>query len=113
MVKSTRSPKGNRNLRRLLNQAAHAAAKTKRSIFEVEFQRLRRGLKYPEAIWSIAHRLCRPIWKLLHDGVRYREFGPAVGAKAKRNRTARMIRELRKLGYAVEPLAPLAEVTPA
>lgn len=113
VVKSTRSPKGNRNLRRLLNQAAHAAVKTKGSIFEVVFQRLCRGLKYQEAIWAIAHRLCRLIWKLLHDGVRYKEFGPVVGAKAKRNRTAKMIRELRKLGYAVEPLAPSAEATPA
>ena len=32
--KSARSPKGNRNLRRLLNQAAHAAVKTKGSVFE-------------------------------------------------------------------------------
>src|SRR5262249_39056565 len=40
-----------------------------------------------------------------HDGVPYKELGPAVGAKAKRVRTARMIRELRKLGYRVEPLA--------
>src|SRR5262249_18033559 len=36
---SSRSPKGNRNLRRLLNQAAHAAVKTKGSIFEVVFRR--------------------------------------------------------------------------
>ena len=104
--KSSRSPKGNRNLRRLLNQAAHAAVKTKGSIFEVVFQRLLHGLEYKEAIWAIAHRLCRLIWKILHDGVPYKELGPAVGAKAKRSRTARMIRELRKLGYRVEPLAP-------
>src|SRR5260370_6559085 len=44
--RSSRSPKGNRNLRRLLTQAAHAAVKTKGSIFEVKFQRLRRGLEY-------------------------------------------------------------------
>lgn len=101
--KSSRSPKGNRNLRRLLNQAAHAAVKTKGSIFEVIFQRLRHGLEYKEAIWAIAHRLCRLIWKILHGGVRYKEFGPAVGAKAKQVRTTKMIRELRKLGYVVEP----------
>jgi len=39
---STKSPKGNRNVRRILNQAAHAAVKAKGSIFEVMFQRLRR-----------------------------------------------------------------------
>jgi len=82
--KSSRSPKGNRNLRRLLNQAAHAAVKTKGSIFEVVFQRLLHGPEYKEAIWAIAPRLCRLIWKVLHDGVPYKELGPAVGAKAKR-----------------------------
>lgn len=102
--KSSRSPKGNRNLRRLLNQAAHAAVKTKGSIFQVVFQRLRHGLPYKEAIWAIANRLCRLIWKILHDGVRYKELGPAVGQRAKQVRTAKMIRELRRLGYVVESL---------
>lgn len=101
---STRSPKGNRNLRRLLNQAAHAAVKVKGSIFEVVFRRLKARLQYQQAIWAIAHRLCRLIWKILHQGVRYEERGPAVSAQSKRNRTARLIRELRSLGYRVEPL---------
>jgi len=100
--KNTRSPKGNRNMRRLLNQAAHAAVKTKGSIFEVTFQRLLPRLKYKGAIWAIAHRLCRLLWKILHQGIRYEERGPAVSAKSKRTRTARMIRELQKLGYRVE-----------
>jgi transposase len=52
--KSTRSPKGNRNMRRLLNQAAHAAVKTKGSVFEWVFGRLRTRLAYQEAIWAIA-----------------------------------------------------------
>ena len=95
-------------MRKLLDQAAHAAVKTKGSIFEVHFQRLRHGLEYPEAIWAIAHRLCRIIWKLLHHGVRYIERGPAVSARSKQARTAKMIRELRKLGYSVELLPPPA-----
>lgn len=102
--KSARSPKGNRNLRRLLNQAAHAAIKTKGSVFEWVFGRLRTRLAYQEAIWAIAHRLCRLIWKILHEGVHYEERGPAVSVKSKRNRATRMIRELRKLGYRVEPV---------
>jgi len=106
--KSARSPKGNRNLRRLLNQAAHAAVKTKGSVFEWVFGRLRTRLAYQEAIWAIAHRLCRLIWKILHQGVHYEEHGPAVSIKSKRNRTTRMIRELRKLGYRVEPVGAFA-----
>src|SRR6266571_7755924 len=37
---SPRSPKGNRNMRRLLNQAANAAVKRKGSIFEIVYRRL-------------------------------------------------------------------------
>ena len=104
--KSTRSPKGNRNLRRILNQAAHAAIKVRGSIFEVVFRRLKSRLKYQEAVWAIAHRLCRLIWKILHQGIGYEERGPAVSAKSKRTRTSKMIRELRALGYRVEPINP-------
>jgi transposase len=99
---STRSPKGNRHMRRLLNQAAQAAVKAKGSIFEMTFHRLLPRLGYKQAIWAIAHRLCRLLWLLLHKGVRYEERGPAVSAKSKRTRAARMIRELKKLGYRVE-----------
>jgi transposase len=99
---STRSPKGNRQMRRLLDQAAQSAVKVKGSIFEVTFHRLLPRLGYQQAIWAIAHRLCRLLWLILHKGVRYEERGPAVSAKSKRTRTARMIRELRKLGYSIE-----------
>ncbi len=100
--KSTRSPKGNRPMRRLLNQAAHAAVKVKGSIFQVTFQRLFPRMGYQQAIWAIAHRLCRLLWKILHAGIRYEERGPAVSAKSKRNRAARMIKELKALGYRIE-----------
>ena len=99
---STRSPKGNRQMRRLLNQAAQAAVKAKGSLFEMTFQRLLPRLGYKQAIWAIAHRLCRLLWLILHKGVRYEERGPAVSSKSKRMRATRMIRELQKLGYRVE-----------
>jgi hypothetical protein len=70
-------------------------------------------LTYKEAIWAIAHHLCRIIWKILHEGVRYEERGPAVNAKSKRARTAKMIRELRKLGYRVESLDATTAAHPA
>jgi transposase len=98
-TRSSHSPKGNRTLRGLLNQAAHAAVKMKGSIFEVVFKRLQPRLKYKEAIWAIAHRLCRLIWKILHQGVRYEERGPAVSAKSQQARLAKMVRELKKAGY--------------
>ena len=89
-------------MRRLLNQAAHAAIKVKGSIFEVTFRRLRPRMEYQEAIWAIAHRLCRLLWKILHQGIRYQERGMEVSAKSKRSRAAHMIKELRALGYRIE-----------
>ncbi len=99
---SNRSPKGNRFMRRLLNQAANAAVKVKGSIFEIVFRRLLPRLGFKQAIWAIAHRLCRLIWKILHQNVRYDERGPAVSQKSRGARTAKMIRELRSLGYHVD-----------
>src|ERR1039457_6398989 len=68
-------------------------------------------LGYKQAIWAIAHRLCRVLWLILHKGVRYEERGPAVSAKSKRTRAARMIKELQKLGYRVVggPLPTVAQ----
>ena len=65
-----------------------------------------------QAIWAIAHRLCRLLWLILHKGVCYEERGLAVVRKSIRMRTARMIKELRKLGYCVEG-GPLPAVTRA
>jgi transposase len=100
---SHRSPRGNRHMRRLLNQAANAAAKAKGSIFEIVYRRMVPRLGHNQAIGAIAHRQCRLIWLILHQGVRYEEHGPAVNKQSKQARTARMIRQLRRLGYRIEP----------
>ncbi len=99
---SHRSPKGNRQMRRLLHQAAHAAVKTKGSIFQLVYRRLVPRLGHAQAIGAIAHRLCRLIWKLLHQRVRYEERGPEVNRARTQRRAGKMIRELRSLGYRVE-----------
>jgi transposase len=100
--KSNRSPKGNRMMRRVLNQVAHAAVKTQGSIFEAVYRRLVPRLGHPRAIWAIAHRLCRLTWKILHQGVRYIEFGDRANPQAAQKRLKRLVRELRWLGYQVQ-----------
>jgi transposase len=97
-----RSPKGNRHMRRVLNQAANAAVKVKGSIFEIAYRRSVPRLGHNQAIGAIAHRQCRLIWLILHQGVRYEERGPAVTKQSRQARTARMIRQLRTLGYRIE-----------
>jgi hypothetical protein len=64
------------------------------------------ALGHNQAIGAIAHRQCRLIWLILHQGVRYEERGPAVTKQTKQRHTARMIRELRALGYRIELANP-------
>src|SRR3954447_20383901 len=109
---SHRCPKGNRQMRRVLNQAANAAVKAKGTIFAIVYRRLVPRLGHAQAIGAIAHRLCRLIWKILHEGIRYEERGPAVSVEAKNVRTRKMVRELRTLGYRVE-LLPAPSSSPA
>lgn len=108
---SDRSPKGNRHMRRILVQAAHAAVKAKGSVFELLYRRLVPRLGHLKAIWAVAHRLCRLIWKILHEGVRYEEHGTRPNPKAVRQRTNRLIRELRRLGYEVQLKPTAADVS--
>jgi hypothetical protein len=89
-------------MRRILNQSANAAVKAKGSIFEIVYRRYVPRMGHNQTIGAIAHRHCRLIWLILHQGVRYEERGPAVGKRSKQQRTTRMIRELRRLGYRVE-----------
>jgi transposase len=101
-----RSPQGNRHMRRVLNQCANAAVKAKGTIFDIVYRRTVPRLGHNQAIGAIAHRQCRLIWLILHQGVRYQERGPAVTKQSKQRRTARMIRQLRSLGYRIEPPNP-------
>src|SRR6266567_361746 len=104
--RSHRSPKGNRHMRRILNQAANAAVKYKGSIFQILYRRYVPRLGHNQTIGVIAHRLCRLVWKILNRGVRYEERGPAVSQRSRHQRASRMIRELRSLGYRVDPPNP-------
>jgi transposase len=108
---SSRSAKGNKYLRRVLNQAAHAAVAKKGCHFQVVFRRLLPRLGYKSAIWAIAHRLCRVVWKILHDGVRYIEHGREAGPREKKQRAQMLARALRKLGYEVT-ITPISQLAP-
>jgi len=102
--RSHRCPKGNRNMRRLLSQCANAAVKLKGSIFQILYRRLSPRLGHNQAIGAVAHKLCRLIWMILHQGIRYEERGPVVSERSRRVRITRMIRILRRHGYRVEPV---------
>jgi transposase len=108
--RNNRSPKGNRMMRRVLTQVANAAVKSKGSVFQNLYRKLVPRLGHNKAIWAIAHRLCRLTWKILHQGVRYIEFGNRPNPRAVQKRAAKLLRELRNLGYQVQlqPQSPAA-----
>jgi transposase len=107
---SSRSAKGNPYVRQLLTQAAQAAVKKKGGHFQSLFRRFLPRLHYNGAIWAIAHRLARLLWKILAKGVHYIEQGEETNPKAKKRRAQKMVQALRKLGYTVT-LTPPASVS--
>lgn len=106
---SGRSAKGNRFMRRLLCQAAQAAARTNGSQLQVLFKRLVVRLGYVKAVWAIAHRLCKIVWNILHKGARFLEFSEARNPRAVQRAINHHIKALRRLGYQIPP----ATVQPA
>jgi transposase len=103
---SHRSPKGKRHMRRILNQTANAATRMKGSIFDIIYRRSVPRLGHNQTIGVIAARQSRLIWLILHQGVRYEERGPAVTKQSRHRRTWKMIRQLRSLGYRIQPPNP-------
>lgn len=90
---SSRSPKGNRTMRRLMTQVAWAAVRTKDGHFQGLFHRLVGRLGVKKAIWAVGHRMLRVIWKILHERVRYVEYGPlGLNPKARHRRKQSILR---------------------
>ena len=98
---SSRCAKGNRYVRRVLTEAAQAAIKKKGSHFQNLFRRFVVKQGYKGAVWAVAHRLARLVWKILHDGVSYQEQGQESNPKARKRRAQKLAKALRKLGYSV------------
>jgi transposase len=97
--RSSRCAKGNKYMRRILNQVAHAAVRSKGTHFQAVFRRLLPRLGYLSAVWAVAHRLCRLVWKILHQGVRYVEQGTTSEPKLLMYRAQSLAKQLRKFGY--------------
>jgi hypothetical protein len=54
----------------------------------------------------IDHRLCRLVWIILQRGNEYIEYGEHRDPRATERRTARLVHQLRGLGYQIIPPAP-------
>lgn len=101
--RSGHSAKGNRYVRRVLCQVAHAAVRTKGSFFETLLRKFL-GKGYSKAVWAVAHRIALVIWNILHKQVRYVERGTSVNPKAAQRAIQHHLKALRRkalrrLGY--------------
>jgi transposase len=93
---------GNKSLRTALNQAAHAAARTKGCYLAAQYHRLaaRRGRK--KAIVAVAHSILVIAYHLIQRQEPYRELGGDYFDKLRPEATAkRLVKRLEQLGYQV------------
>lgn len=104
---SSRSAKGNWMMRRTLSQTAWAAIAAKGSEAARRFRTWRTRLGTQKAAWAVAHYQLRVIWKVLHEGVHYRQpETESLNNRALLARAKRALTDLRKLGYAVSITPP-------
>lgn len=104
---SGKTRKGNPWLRKLLVEAAHAAAHTKNTYVSAQYRRVtsRRGAKI--AIIAVGHSLLVMIYHMLSEHVSYIELGGNYFDEHDRQATEkRLVRRLEKLGYHVELQTP-------
>lgn len=100
--RSGQTRKGNKPLGVALNQAAHAAARTKHTYLSAQYRRLagRRGKK--KAIVAVAHSMVVIAYHLMQRNEPYRELGGDYFDKQRPDTTAkRLVKRLERLGYAV------------
>ena len=110
--RSGRTSPGNRALCQALNQAAHAAARTKNTYLSAQYHRLaaRRGNK--RATVAVAHSILVIVYHMLSRREPYRELGGNYFDERKRDSvTNRLVRRLQKLGYqvALDPIPTAAK----
>ena len=105
--RSGKTTKGNQALRVALNQAAHAAARTKNTYLSAQYHRLagRRGKK--RAIMAVAHSILVICYFMIQRNEPYQELGGDYFDQRRPEVTAkRLVKRLENLGYHVSLDAP-------
>jgi transposase len=101
--RSTRIGKGGQWLKATLVQAAWAATRTKGSHLRVLYLRLKGKRGPKKAIVAVAAEMMRSAWYMLTRDEPYKDIGDGYVDEAQKARVAqRLVRKLKKLGYAVE-----------
>lgn len=104
--------KGNRTLRTVLTQAAHAAARSKATYLSAQYRRLaaRRGKK--KAIMAVAHSILVMAYHMIRNNEPYREAGADYFDKLRPEDVAkRLVKRLQALGYNITLPEPVLNTT--
>jgi transposase len=92
---------GNRTLRAVLVECAHAAARTHNCQFQEHHQRLTKKRGYKRAVIATAHKLLRCVFALLRDGTPYRDPETDYEALLVERNAARWLRKLHEFNVLV------------
>lgn len=106
--RSGKTRRGNRPLGVLLNQAAHAAARTKGTYLSAQYHRLAARIGKKKAIVAVEHSILVIAYCLIQRNEPYRELGGDYFDRRQPETTAkRLVKRLENLGYqvALQPLA--------
>lgn len=101
--RSSKTPKGNRWLRRALIEPAWSATREKEGYLAALYRRLapRRGKK--RAAVAVARTILVAAWHILKEGVAYKDLGGDHFERLNGERTkSNLVKRLEKLGYEVE-----------
>lgn len=111
--RSGRTRKGNKPLGSALNQAAHAAARTKNTYLAAQYSRLARRRGKKKAIMAVSHSILVIAYHLIDRKEPYRDLGADYFDRRRPETTARrLIKRIERLGYQVS-IQPAALTTPA
>jgi transposase len=94
---------GNRWLRRVLIESAHAAARTKGSYFGAQYRQIARRRGPNKAAVAVAHSLINVTWHLLTTGERFTDLGADYYQRRQdpERITRRLVHQLEQLGHTV------------
>jgi transposase len=108
--RSSQTRKGNRVLRAVLTQLAHAAARTKGTYLSALYQRLARRRGKKRAIIAVAHAMVVSAFHMLSRDEPYRDLGANYFDQQRRQQLVdRLMRRIAHLGYQVH-LEPVLTV---
>lgn len=95
-----RRRRGNPYLQSILVECALAATKKKNSYLKDKYHRLRGRRGSMRALFAIAHKLCRAVYRVLTTRIPYRDLGDQYLDRLHRPRIARALAQrLKALGY--------------